>query len=67
MKCKWTFKQQLVEQNNGQQRWDKAYQLLMQLTAPSQDAAPFRAEVVSHLQPHKQWRAAGVIEELMDT
>lgn len=50
MKRNWTLKRQLVEQQNGQRRWDSAYQLLMQWTvAPSQGQAPFQAEVVSQL------------------
>jgi hypothetical protein len=48
MKRKWDLKRQFVEQDDGQRRWDKAYQLLMQMTAvPKEDTATFQSEVVA--------------------
>jgi hypothetical protein len=48
MKRKWNLKRQFVEQDDGQRHWDKAYQLLMQMTtAPKEDTAILQAEVLS--------------------
>jgi hypothetical protein len=48
MKRKWSLNQQFVEQDDGQRRWDKAYQLLMQLTdVPKADTVTSQAEIVS--------------------
>lgn len=50
MKRKWSLKRQFVEQDDGQRRWDKVYQLLMQMTAvPKEDTARFQAEGVSEV------------------
>lgn len=48
MKRKWSFKRQFVGQDDGHRRWDKAYQLLMQMTpVPQEDTATFQAEILS--------------------
>lgn len=50
MKRNWTLTRQFVEQKDGQRRWDKAYQLLMQMTTvPNEDTARVQAEVASEV------------------
>lgn len=50
MKRNWSLTQQFVEQKDGQRRWDKAYQLLMQMTIdPNKDTARIQAEVASEV------------------
>ena len=50
MKRNWTLTRQFVEQQDGQRRWDKAYQLLMQMTTiPNEDTVRGQAEVVSEV------------------
>ena len=52
MKHKWSLKRQFVEQGDGQRRWDKAYQLLMQVTAmPKENTAASQAQSVSEVKP----------------
>lgn len=50
MKRNWSLTQQFVEQKDGQRRWDKAYQLLMQMTiVPNKHTARIQAEVASEV------------------
>lgn len=49
MKRKWCLQRQFVERQDGQRRWDKAYQLLMEMTkdvSEPSDSAPTQAEFV---------------------
>ena len=39
MKRKWRLQRQFIERQDGQRRWDKAYQLLMEMTAETPVAA----------------------------
>ena len=50
MKRKWCLQRQFVERQDGQRRWDKAYQLLMEMTkdvSEPSDSAQTQAEVAS--------------------
>lgn len=50
MKHKWCIQRQFVECQDGQRRWDKAYQLLMEMTKEASepsDSAQAQAEVAS--------------------
>lgn len=48
MKRQWNLKRQLIEQDDGQRRWDQAYQLLIRLTMTSNaDSAPSQGEEVT--------------------
>jgi hypothetical protein len=50
MQRKWGLKRQFVERDDGQRRWDKAYQLLVQVTAvPQEGTAAFQAEIQSEV------------------
>ena len=47
MKRNWILTRQFVEQQDGQRRWDKAYQMLIQMTTiPNEDTVRGPAEVV---------------------
>jgi hypothetical protein len=48
MKRKWSLKRQFIEQDDGQRRWDNAYQLLLPIAVvPKDDTVSIQAEVVS--------------------
>jgi hypothetical protein len=48
MKRKWSLKRQFIEQDDGQRRWDNAYQLLLPMAVvPKDDTARIQSEVVS--------------------
>lgn len=52
MKRKWSLKRQCVERNDGQRRWDQAYQLLIQMTpAPEKNTGRFQAEFCQQNNP----------------
>ena len=49
MKRKWRLQRQFVERQDGRRRWDKAYQLLIEMTAEASelsDSSGAQAEVV---------------------
>lgn len=48
MKRKWSLKRQFIEQDDGQRRWDNAYQRLLPMAVvPKEDTARIQSEVVS--------------------